>query len=54
LDAINRDRRNGFDTALVMVIAQSHGAKLNPPLSALRAGLPCLGHLTDELGAGKG
>jgi hypothetical protein len=54
LDLINCDRLNGVHAELVVVIPQTHGAKLNPPLSPLRAGLPCLSHLTDELGAGKG
>tara|TARA_B100001564_G_scaffold338256_1_gene329941 strand:+ start:369 stop:566 length:198 start_codon:yes stop_codon:yes gene_type:complete len=54
LDVINRDRVNGFHTGLVVVIAQSHGPKLNPPFSPLGTGLTGLSHLTDELGAGKG
>ena len=51
---INCDRLNGIHAAQVVVIPQTHGAKVNPPLSSLRAGLSGLSHLTDELGAGKG
>ena len=54
LDVIHRDRLDGLHTALVVVIAETRGAKLNPPFSPLRAGLPCLSHLAYELGTGKG
>ena len=36
--------------SLIMVIGKTHGPQLHPAFRPLGAGLPAVGHLTDELG----